>query len=76
MICIGLLFDKTGYFAMGGSALLVVVHAVCLITLDIRRKAAQRAKLFSMRRLKVKEREARRVTNEYKKRLILENLAK
>jgi len=36
MICIGLLFDKTGYCASGGSALLIVTHAFCLIFVDIR----------------------------------------
>lgn len=53
LICIGLIFDKTGYSAAGGSALLVFIHAVCLLTLDIRRKAQYRAKLFAMRRAKV-----------------------
>ena len=76
MICIGLLFDKTGYFATGGLALLIIIHAICLLTLDIRQKASERARLFSLRRLKVKEKEAKRVTAEYKKKMVMDALIK
>ena len=40
VVLIGLLFDKSGYIAVAATGLLIVIHVICLLTLDLRKKAS------------------------------------